>query len=196
GLPAKSLRINFPISTNSIDPKHSFVTQYQKQGSRDGWAHLQELILMHHITPESLEWIMELIMNAPGLQILKLSPYHGYRFSKFLERLASANNLPRIQELRLQDVMVTEECLSGLILRFHDSLRAFSFTKITIIGGGTWAEVFEEGGAWASVELVRFVVYADFIVELCAHKALLIYILDWRLQGETQWLGVHRSAPK
>ena len=26
------------------------------------------------------------------------------------------------------------------------------------------------------VELVRFVVYADFIVELCAHRALLIYM--------------------
>ena len=27
-----------------------------------------------------------------------------------------------------------------------------------------------------SVELVSFVVYADFIVELCAHRALLIYM--------------------
>ena len=45
----------------------------------------------------------------------------------------------------------------------------------------------QDGRICGSVELVRFVVYVDFIVELCAHRALLIYMYDWRFQGETQW---------
>ena len=144
GLPAKSLLIRNDERKNSIDPKQPDVIQYQEQGLRDGWAHLQELILEHHIIHERLEWLTELIVSASNLQILELCPFPDQEFSKFFERLASASNLPRIQKLRLWELEVTEECLSGLILRLHDSLHAFSFRYITIINGGTWASVFEK----------------------------------------------------
>ena len=39
-----------------------------------------------------------------------------------------------------------------------------------------WKDEEEVDEIWDSVELVRFVVYVDFIVELCAHRALLIYM--------------------
>ena len=143
-LPIRGFHLDFTrYGTYSIDLKRLDVIQYQNKKFKDGWANLQELLIEHTLLPENLDWTTNLVLSASSLQVLEVRPHYDDSVYSFFDRLACADALPRLQELSLKSTHVTEELLSRLILRFHDSLRTISFSWINICGGGNWLSVFE-----------------------------------------------------
>ena len=91
--------------------------------------------------------MISLVSGAPSLHKLTLYSHDVPNVSSFFERLSSAKALPRLQEFNLSNEAVSQEALSGLILRFRDSLSTLSIHNIYLINGGNWASILREYGS-------------------------------------------------
>ena len=114
-----------------------------KHLNADGWANLNELILFYSVFPESTGWILKLVLGAPLLQKLKITDDKSRAVDAFLESLSSAKVCPRLRELLLADMKLSEKHLSNLLTRVKGSLHAF-WLKDTQLCGNT------ERGVWVS----------------------------------------------
>ncbi|MCJ1250121.1 hypothetical protein MMC30_007347 [Trapelia coarctata] len=144
GLPIRSFHLDWiRLGTNWLDARRLPTSQFQTVNFRTGWSHLQELILGIAATPETVDLITELVVQAPNLKRLDTGSNFNHSSGSVLERLYSANTLPRLHELRLRSGPITEDFLLQFLLRFRDSLRAISLWHITITSG-SWTSIFRE----------------------------------------------------
>ena len=144
----------FKVPSRSLDLARLDDSQLQSPQFRSGWAHIKMLHLGHAVLFENLDWSVGLILSASNLRKLAIShartsglrPDCFYIMSPFMKRLLSANTLPRLQELDLFITEVQEELLSELVLRFRDSLRRLSLSRVLLVGEGGWAAAFHKWG--------------------------------------------------
>ena len=143
----KSFKVIFrKAGRQTVDAKRLHTLQYQKPEFRTAWAHLRDLSLIQTITTDTMDWAMELVSYAVNLKRLTLE-FLGHDHSRsFIDRLSSADILPRLQELKISCTNITVETLSGFLLRFRNSLRILSFKHVMIDSDGHWESVFGQLG--------------------------------------------------
>ncbi|KKA19372.1 Uncharacterized protein T310_6654 [Rasamsonia emersonii CBS 393.64] len=161
--PTDVVTVLFAIVSDTGLPIQSFHLEYLRRGTGPGnrrvttdrlcfeqsrtpefraaWAHLQALTLEQSVSLDIFDWLMELILHAPRLQKLGLNLDYVDLSTDFIDRLSSAEALPRLQELRLYGFRFTEATILRLILRLGESLRSVLFRFATIYSGGTWVAV-------------------------------------------------------
>ena len=127
-------------SGSSVDLKRLQVSLYRQPKFRSGWVHLKELLLEQSMKPETFDWTMELISQAPNLRKLALD----FHFSSPLDFGHDLSLLPiprALQEFTLRCANLTMESLSKFLFCRRESLLALSFWLVTIEGGGEWKTV-------------------------------------------------------
>ena len=115
----------------------------RQPGFKAAWNHLQELSLQQYLTLESFPFLLDLILNAPNLRILRLALSSHDLSAGFIHEIATSYCLPEIRELELSRTSVQGADLQMLLDRLSDSLRAFSLHVISIISKD-WTSLFEE----------------------------------------------------
>ena len=130
-----------------IDAKRLQMWQYRQTSFREAWAHIQELVLHHFLGPGTLDWGIDLILDATNLR--KLSVNVGPSSHQFLERLCQVTSLYSLESFELACAHTSVEILSRLIERLHDPLRVFSLSKICLERLTDWPFVLERLGKQA-----------------------------------------------
>ena len=103
--------------------------QYRQPSFREAWAHIQKLVLHQCLGPETLDWGIDLILDATSLR--KLSVNVGFCQSRpFLERLCQITSLKSLESFKLACAHTSVKILSRLIERLHDTLRVLSLSNI------------------------------------------------------------------
>lgn len=138
-LPVKSFIVDcafsnvvvIPRRASTSDAKRLQMWQYRQPSFREAWAHIQELVLHQRLGPETLDWGIDLILDATSLR--KLSVNVGYSQSRpFLERLCQVTSLNSLESFKLAEAYTSVEILSRLIERWHDTLRVLSLSKLRL----------------------------------------------------------------
>lgn len=145
-LPLKSFHLvyssNHPRSL-PMDMRRLPLLLPRQPGFTAAWSHLQELCLQQYLTLESFPFLLDLILNAPSLRILRLTLSSQYLSAGFIHELATSGRLPDIQELALSRSSVQEVDLRMLLRRLSDSLRVLCLHDVSIISND-WGSVLEE----------------------------------------------------
>lgn len=144
GLPVKSFSVDFKNGHRAaLQLRRLRDLQFSKPEFKTAWSHLQELSIAPTSTFDPLEWAVDLVTYAIGLQMLKLNLRSDVD-TWFIRNLSHTATLPKLQELKLSYSRVPAEVMSKLLLRFRGSLRVLSFQVVLIQSGGTWVSVFKQ----------------------------------------------------
>lgn len=111
-----------------IDAKRLQMWQYRQPSFGEAWAQMQELVLHQFLERETLNWGIDLILDATHLR--KLSLIVGRSSRPFLERLCQVTSLHSLESFKLIWAHTSVEVLSKLIGRFHDTLRVLVLSSI------------------------------------------------------------------
>lgn len=116
---------------------------HRKLGFSDAWSHLQELVLQQYLTLESFPFLLDLILSAANLRILRLTMSSNDVSAGFIHELASSDSLPRLQELGLSRTSVEAGDLRTLLRRLSGNLRILCFHDILMLSDD-WLSILEE----------------------------------------------------
>ena len=115
-----------------------------------GWITLKELILDEFASPfePTVQLQMRLFLHASNLQKLELcGDYSSYAVRSFVESVYFMPIVPRFRALKISRIWVQEFFIYQFLLRFKDTLCAFSLHKIGIVshdGESAWLPVLEK----------------------------------------------------
>lgn len=115
----------------------------RQPGFLAAWSHLQELSVQQYSTLESFPFLLDLILNAPNLRVLRLTLSLHDLSAGFIYELASSGSLPQIQDLSLSRTSVRADDLRALLRRLGSSLRALRLHDVSNVSDH-WEPVFEE----------------------------------------------------
>lgn len=140
--PVRSLCVTFSTYGEfTIDARQLRFLRDQGPKFISRWAHGQDLFLEHTLSPGIVDSATGLVLRNKDLHKLHIESYNDEYSVLFINRLCSADTLPRLRSLSLDIITIPGEILSKFILRFGDSLHDLSL-KYLFLENGTWASVF------------------------------------------------------
>lgn len=142
GLLINSFSMNLSPGTGKIDITKLDTPLYSKPEFRTPWAYLRDLSLVFTIDREALDWTLDLIICAKGLQRLALG-LDTHESEAFFQRLAAVGGLPRLEELKITNSCISKETLLTLLLHFTRSLRTLVLRAVNF-ESGSWSLAFLE----------------------------------------------------
>ena len=108
------------------------------------WKNLRELALVFRLKSDTVDWTLDLIVNATNLQSLSLSLYFDEPQTLFT-RLCASNACRGLRTLRLASMNVaSSQHLTELFCRSEDTLHTLNIWNIVIHDGEAWPTILEQ----------------------------------------------------
>ena len=144
-------RLDLNIKSFVVDVNHGDLdtTRLQMWRARlpsflSTWKHLRELSLNFGLKSDTIDWALELIVNATNLQSLSLSLYFDKPKALFT-RLCASNACRGLTSLTLASMTVaSSQHLTELFCRSKNTLHTLSIWHINIHDGEAWPAVLEQ----------------------------------------------------
>ena len=101
----------------------------QRPTFRNAWKTVEELNLGHSLTPHTVEWAKDLVLQPTSLKKLRLHLEFDHTTSFIGDLVAFPHVSQGLQELKLGSVHLKGNMLLSILIETSTSLRVLSFYK-------------------------------------------------------------------
>ena len=144
GLPIKSFFVDFRNwGSGSVDAKRVQMSLCQRPTFRNAWKSVEELGLELSLTPDTLDWAKDLVLQTTSLKKLSLHFDFDHTTSFIGMLVAFPQAFQGLQEFKLGCAHVTVNMLSSILINSHSNLLVLSFWHV-YLQQGTWAALLEQ----------------------------------------------------